>query len=80
MLEKVRMRTVDQLVADAKAKDPQTAINPTMIRRLIKENRIKYVQIGAKYLINVDWFEEWLLNPVDISEIPKTTGVLRKIM
>ena len=75
-----RMRTVDGVYKYCGEKDPQTAVNPTMLRRLLKENKIKYVKIGAKYLINLDLFEAWLLNPVEMIEQPKTSGVLRKIM
>lgn len=75
-----RMRTVEQTVAYFKEKDPLTAVNPTMLRRLINQGTIKHVKIGSKKLINLDWFEEWLLNPIEISEQPKTIGVLRKIM
>ncbi len=75
-----RMRTVEQTVTYFKEKDPLTAVNPTMLRRLINQGTIKHVKVGSKKLINLDWLEEWLLNPVEISEPTKSTGVLRKII
>ncbi len=75
-----RMRTVDQTVSYFKEKDPLTAVNPTMLRRLINQGTIKHVNVGSKKLINLDWLEEWLLNPIELPEQPNTTGVLRKIM
>lgn len=75
-----RMRTVEQTVSYFKEKDPLTAVNPTMLRRLIKQGMIKHVKVGSKKLINLDWLEEWLLNPVELTEQSKPTGVLRKIM
>ncbi|ACL76194.1 helix-turn-helix domain-containing protein [Ruminiclostridium cellulolyticum] len=76
-----KMRTVEQTVAYFKENDPQTAVNPTMLRSLLKQGKIKFVKIGAKYLINVDWFEEWLKNPVMEENIADKNqyGKLRKI-
>lgn len=75
-----RMRTVEQTVTYFKEKDPLTAVNPTMLRRLINQGTIKHVKVGSKKLINLDWFEEWLLNPIEFTEQSKVTGTLRKIM
>lgn len=74
------MRTVDQTVAYFREIDPLTAVNPTMVRSLLNQGKIKHVKVGNKKLINLDWFEEWLVNPVDMLEQSKPTGILRKIM
>ncbi len=76
-----RMRTVDQTVAYFREIDPQTAVNPTMIRGMLKQGKIKFVKVGAKFLINLDWFEQWLNNPVvEEDNLEKNQyGKLRKI-
>lgn len=74
-----RMRTVQQTAIYFKEMDQKTAVNETMLRRLLKENKIQYVKIGAKYLINLDWFESWLLNPVVEAVSENHYGKLRKI-
>jgi len=73
------MRTVQQAVIYFKEADPHTAVNETMLRRLLKENKIQYIKIGAKYLINLDWLESWLLNPVIETDPINQYGKLRKI-
>lgn len=77
-----RIRTQAQALADVKAQDPSTALTAHGLRMLILQNKVKYVRMGAKYLINLDSLFDYLANPDDQqrNEEPKVEyGKLRKI-
>lgn len=48
----IKIRTIKQAVAELKEIDKKTAINESMVRRLIAQNQIKYAMIGNRYLID----------------------------
>jgi len=58
-----RMRTIAEAYKYLKKSDPDTAMNPHAIRRLILTNTIPSVKSGNKYLINLDTLEEYLNSP-----------------
>lgn len=48
-----RMRTIKQTAAE-------TGVAEYFVRRLVKQDKIKYVQAGRKVLINLDLFVDFL--------------------
>lgn len=48
-----RMRTIRQTAAE-------TGVAEYFVRRLVKQDKIKYVQAGRKVLINLDLFVDFL--------------------
>lgn len=56
-----RIRTIPQAVAEIKAKDPNTVITVTTLRKLIKRGLIKTIDMGTRYqYINLDALEAFL--------------------
>ena len=55
-----RMRTINQVVEELKTIDPTTAITYSFINTLIKENKIRYIAVGTKRLVDLDSLIEYL--------------------
>ncbi len=55
-----RMRMAKQAAEELKKLDPGTYLTEPVLRRLMKERRIPYVQIGSRMLLNLDWLIERL--------------------
>ncbi len=79
-----RMRTVKQLVEHFKKLDPESAVSEWFIRELLRKNKIKFIRAGgSKYLIDLDYFENYLKNPplevAEVDELINEYGKVRKI-
>lgn len=57
-----RMRTIKEAMAWIKETDPDTAITPHALRRLIVSGEIPRVVVSNKYLINLDDLDSYLRN------------------
>lgn len=55
-----RMRTIEQAAAWLQEADPDTAITKTALRRLVTTGKLPSVQVGQKYLLNLDVLESFL--------------------
>ena len=55
-----RMRTIDQAAAYVRERDGETALTKTALRRLIVTGRLPHVQVGNKYLLDLDTLEDFL--------------------
>lgn len=73
-----KMRTIPQLVREAKAEDPNTPLNEHFIRCLVKRGEIKTVTVNRKTLISVAAFNEYM-NRVSDAE-PMQGSKIRKII
>lgn len=49
-----RIRTITKCAEEIKSVDPQTAINPHVIRVAIREGKIPYKKSGKKFLITIE--------------------------
>lgn len=58
----VRIRTIEQAVAEIKEADPRTAITEFYIRKLLNSGEVPAKKSGGKYLINMDVLEGFLEN------------------
>lgn len=72
-----KMRTIPQLVREAKAEDPNTPLNEHFIRCLVKRGEIKTVTVNRKTLISVAAFNEYM-NRVSDAE-PGGNSKIRRI-
>ncbi len=64
------MRTCKEAATEIKEVDPGTCISESGLRRLIKEGKIRSVQIGNKQLLNLDQVIAYLNEPFPI-EVPE---------
>lgn len=55
-----KMRTITEAYAHLKESDPDTAITPYGLRRLVVSGKIPCIKSGNKYLLNLDLLEEYL--------------------
>lgn len=49
-----KMRTINESVSEIKSRDAKSAITPNFIRLLVKQNKIRYVSVGTRILVNFD--------------------------
>ena len=73
-----KMRTIPQLVREAKAEDPNTPLNEHFIRCLVKRGEIKTVTVNRKTLISVSAFNEYMNRVADAE--PMQGSKIRKII
>ena len=59
-----RIRTVNTAFEEIKAKDPNSAITKTAIRRLLSNGTIPSINIGNKVIFNMDDLENILAKVV----------------
>lgn len=57
LLRMVRMRTIDQAIAEIKEKDANTGITRHCLKQLVINGEIPFRKSGRKYLINMDDIE-----------------------
>ena len=50
----MKIRTIDQAIAEIKENDPNTAITRYALKQLIINGEIPYKKSGKKYLLNMD--------------------------
>ena len=55
-----RMRTIQEAAKELKEKDPNTALTPYAIRRMVLNGTIPCINVGKKRLINMDVLEGFL--------------------
>ena len=72
-----RMRTISEAITAIREADPQTALPPTALRRMVKIGEIPSVKAGCKYLVNLDTLFAYLNNPANQSAdiLPANAGI-----
>ena len=56
----MRVRTIEQLYADVKRLDPDTALTKTALRRLVLSGDIPSRRAGQKYLVTMEALEAYM--------------------
>lgn len=56
----MRMRTINEAAKWVKQTDPETALTPTAIRRLVISGEIPSRRAGNKYLLDLDTLERYM--------------------
>jgi hypothetical protein len=75
-----RMRTIKSAIEYIKHQDPSSCVTEWWLRQLAKSGRIKAHKAGSKYLIDIDYLEEFFKNPPEEEEKQATEyGELRKV-
>jgi len=74
-----RMRTIDQAAAYIRERDGETAITKTALRRLIVTGRLAHVQVGSKYLIDLDVLEGFLRGETAPQAAATVNGIRRVV-
>ena len=71
----MRLRTQRELMSEIRSRDPQTALTPYALRRMVLAGTIPSVRSGRRYLIDADRLDEYL----DAGEkVPcRSTGIRR---
>ena len=54
------LRTISKAIAEIRASDPDTGVTVYLIREAIKQNKVKHVKTGNKYLVNLRSLKEYL--------------------
>jgi len=73
-----RMRVAKEIVEEIKQIDSKTSLTVGAVRRLVRENKLKYVHVGKKILINLDYCIDFLNNQID-SEVTLMPSSNKKI-
>ena len=74
-----RMRTIQKAVQHIKTQDPESALSEWYLRQLLRSGKLKHHKAGNKYLVDIDYLDEFLKNPVYEYEDKEQYGKLRKI-
>jgi len=56
----MRVRTISQLYKEVKRIDPDSALTPTALRRLVISGKIPSARAGKKYLVTVEALEAYM--------------------
>ena len=64
-----RMRTLSEAAAWLRQQDPETAVTPTALRRLVVTGQIPSVRVGIKFLLNLDALEAFLSGRMNEEEM-----------
>lgn len=74
-----RMRTIKQAIQSIKEQDPETCFSEWWLRQIVKSGKLKCHRAGNRYLIDMDFLDEFLKNPPTVEEVKQPVGVVRKI-
>ena len=77
----MKVRTITQAARWVKEVDPETALTPTAIRRLVISGEIPSRKVGAKYLLDLDILSEYMAGgqPTNQTEPTPAIGQIRAI-
>jgi hypothetical protein len=56
----LRMRLIHSVVSEIHVMDPQSYVNEHFVRCLILEGKVPSIKVGNRYLINLDYFIDYL--------------------
>ena len=73
-----RMRGINEAIEEIKAEDKNSAVTIHFLRNLLKSGTIPCVRVGAKYLVNMEVLEEYLKDPSQFENNPRS-GIRRII-
>ena len=55
-----RMRSLPKAVDELRERDPETCISLCVLRRWVKEGKVKSVKTGKNFLVNMDTLERYM--------------------
>ena len=74
-----RMRTIKSTIDHIRQQDPESCVTEWWLRQMVKSGRLKHHKAGSKYLIDIDYLEEYLRNPPEDTVAPIEYGKLRQV-
>lgn len=66
----MRMRTISEAAKWVLENDPETALTPTAIRRMVVSGEIPSRRAGAKYLLDLDTLERYMAGELHQQPVP----------
>lgn len=70
-----RIRGIKEAITELKEADPETALTERGLRRLVITGKIPTVQIGRKYLINMDVLINYLYSGTSGAKLSASGGI-----
>lgn len=77
MAEIARMRTIKKALAALKSDDKETCITENFIRGAVRENKIRSIKAGNRFLINQSDLENLIESMAQSSITLNATGIRR---
>ena len=74
-----RMRTIKQAIQSIREQDPGSCFSEWYLRQLVKSGKLKCHRAGNRYLVNMDYLDEFLKAPQIDQEKMQPLGIVRKI-
>ena len=74
-----RMRGIAEAIEEIRAQDPNTAVTPHFLRKLVKTNAIPCIRVGTKYLVNMDNLYSYLEKGTPAAPAQTNSGTIRHI-
>lgn len=74
----MRLRKIDDCVAELRASDPGCALTRTALRKMVVTGQIPSISVGAKYLVDLDRLENYLFSSQP-AERSGATGTIRPV-
>lgn len=74
-----RMRTIQEAAVELRRIDPNTAVTPYFIRRMVLNGTIPHVKAGNKRLVNLDTLLDYLANAPAPDPEPMEMGRIRPV-
>lgn len=74
-----RMRTIKQAIQTIKDMDPGSCFSEWWLRQLVKSGKLKCHRAGNRYLIDMDYLDEYLKTPQVDETIKQPYGIVRRI-
>lgn len=74
-----RMRTIKSTIDYIRQQDPGSCVTEWWLRQMVKSGKIRHHMAGTKYLIDIDYLDEFLKNPPEEAAAPIEYGKLRQV-
>ena len=74
-----RLRTITDAFRCVKEADPQTALTPTALRRLVLSGDIPSTRIGTKRLITLEAVDEYFWSGPHAESTEPSRGTIRRV-
>jgi len=74
-----RMRTIKSAIEHIKQQDPESCVTEWWLRQMVKSGKLRHHMAGTKYLLDIDYLEEYLRNPPEDIVTPFEYGRLRQV-
>jgi hypothetical protein len=75
-----RIRSIPKAIEAIKAQDPQSYINETYLRGLLRDGKIPYHKAGKRFLVDIDLLIAYMVTPSENQkEAEETDCKIRRV-